>query len=88
MASHHICVDEELPAVRRRMAGRIDQSEYVQDFSRIDIGDARRCWRFGWDVGGGSGAIPKGEDRDEGSSGASEPSSQRKRARLRNVIRS
>ena len=29
-----------------------------------------------------------GEDRDGGSSGASEPSSQRKRARLRNVIRS
>ena len=62
MASRHICFDEDLPAVLQRRAGRIDridQSEYVQDFSRIDSGDARRCWRFGWDVGDGSGAIPK-----------------------------
>src|SRR5439155_1246389 len=80
-----ICFNEDLPAVLQRRADGIDQSEYVQDFSRIDSGDARRCWRFGWDVGDGSGAIPKRGDRDGGSSGAPEPSSQRKRARLRNV---
>ena len=88
MAFRHICFNEDLPAVLQRRAGRMDQSEYVQDFSRIDSGDARRCWRFGWDVGDGSGAIPDGEDRDGGSSGAPEPSSQPKRARLRNLIRS
>ena len=88
IASRDIGFNEALPAVLQRMAGRIDQSECIQDFRRIDSGDAHCCWRFGWDVGDGSGAIPEGEDRDGGSSGAPEPSSQRKRARLRNLIRS
>ena len=59
MASRHICCNEALPAVCQRMAGRIDQSEFVRDLSRIGSGDAGRCWRFGWDGGDGSGAIPK-----------------------------
>ncbi len=46
-------------AVPLRIKGRIDQREYVWNCSRIDSGDARRWWRFGWDVGDGSGAIPK-----------------------------
>ncbi len=59
MASRHICCNEALPVVCQRMTGPIDQREYDRDFSRINSGDARRWWRFGWDVGDGSGAIPK-----------------------------
>ena len=59
MASPHICFNADLPTVLKRRAGRIGQGGYLKDFSRIDSGDARRWWRFGWDVGDGSGAIPK-----------------------------
>ncbi len=60
MDSRHLFFKQALSVVRQRMAGRIDLSGYVKDFSPIDNGAARRCWRFGWDVGEGSGAIPKG----------------------------
>ncbi len=88
MAPRHICFNEDLPVVRRRIVVELTGA----DAPSLSVGlIAATLAAAGASVGmlaTEAKRFRSGEDRDGGSSGAPEPSSQRKRARLRDVIRS